>query len=112
MTEQKNLISRIELCQVTGVSYNELVQQFRRGDSSRARPTTPLCIGKDGHNQLYERDAAIEWVHYWRSGEHKKRLQAQSPKLMILNVKRKKLKKTVQTLDNLKIQVYSQHIRE
>ena len=102
----KELISRKELCHVTGVSYNELIQQFR---NRLSKP--PVCIGKEGNNQLYDRGYALQWVHHWRAGAHKKRLQVQSPKLMFLNVKHKKTKKTVQTLDNLKKASYSQQIR-
>ena len=66
---RKELISRKELCAITGVSFNVLEQQFRNQVAN-----VPHCVAKDGLNQLYERDAAIEWVLYWRSGQHKKRL--------------------------------------
>jgi AraC-like DNA-binding protein len=105
--ERKKLISRKELCQVTGVSYNELVQQFRNELTN-----TPVCVQREGHEWLYERDAAIEWVHYWRSGAHKKRLQEQHPKLMHLAVKWGKPREIVQKLDKLEKEFYSQHINE
>lgn len=107
MTEKNNLITRKELCQVTGVSYNELVQNFRNELTN-----TPVCVKRVGHEWLYERDAAIEWVNYWRSGAHKKRLQAQHPKLMNLNVKGGKPRAIVQKLDNLEKESYSQDITE
>jgi phage terminase Nu1 subunit (DNA packaging protein) len=105
--ERKNLISRKELCAITGVSYNELVQQFRN-----RLTIAPVCAGKENREQLYDRDYAIQWVNNWRSGAHRKRLQAHSPKLMFLNVKPKKHKKTVQSLDNLKKPSYHQEIRK
>jgi hypothetical protein len=78
----KQLISRKALCVLMGISYNELIQQFKNKLSS-----PPECLGKASNEQLYDREMAIQWVHYWQNGCHKIKAKLPQTRLMMLNVK-------------------------
>jgi hypothetical protein len=99
-------ITKKRLCELFDISYDSLQNQFQNG---LTHPPQPL--GKVGNQLVYDMDLAVQWVKFWKSGQHLKKPQTNVPKLMNLNVKWGKPNAIVQKLDNLEKEFYSQHIK-
>jgi hypothetical protein len=100
-------ITRKQLSQLMGISYNACVQIMRNKCNG-----TLEALGKEGNMLFYNKSDALKWVQEWAEERDRKQRKVEPQKLMILNVNPQKPKKVVQIMDNVKNQFYSQHISE
>ena len=100
-------ITRKQLSQLMGLSYNQCVQVMRNKCNGNLDPA-----GKEGNMIFYKKNEALKWVHDWTEERDRKQRKVEKPRLMFLNVAPQKPKKVVQKVDNPKNQYYSQQIRE
>jgi hypothetical protein len=104
-SKTKDTITRREMCQLTGLALNTINGRLLSNNYTKLVPSR---VEGGSSAFVYNREKAMEWIKEW-NGEAKKK---PAFKLMVLNVKPKKHKKTVQSLDNLKKPSYHQEISD
>jgi hypothetical protein len=83
-------ITRKQLSQLMGLSYNQCVQIMRNQCSGTLEPE-----GKEGNMIFYKKSDALKWVQEWADDRDRKQRKVETPKLMFLNINPKKNKRTV-----------------
>jgi hypothetical protein len=100
-SKNKNTITRLELCELLGITLNTLSGRLLNHHYTQLIPER---VNGSSSAFVYDKEKALEWIKEW-NGEAKK---ASTVKLMKLNVKWGKPREIVQRLDKLKKEYYSQ----